>query len=331
MRSPRRILLIVCFCLLSLDIRAEWTATTRATNYYTTDASLFSATQRLSRDADPTQPALDTRLTGQGSDGVLETLAQIGNSIQTDWGKTSFDVRGDGYVFYRHTRYSNGNIGAQIKQDFSSKTSLMIRYYLNPNLFLGDNVSRQPGFIGLSAEQVTSQIVAMHVGHEITDDLEVKIFTRFGTRRYDQAFKERNTDFWTVGPHAEFRISPWIKLGLAYHFEKGISAGRVDPLLNDDVSYINNFAAADLELELDESWVLSFAFDYEHNKWLSQFPEDDRYRAYEQVFLGEALLRFKLDDSFSLHGGIQQGSRKMNVESSSVSNTNVGFGLKGIF
>lgn len=127
------LLLFVSFCFLSLDVSAEWTAITRATSFYTSDVSLFTATQRLSRDADPTQPALDTRLTGQGSDGVLETLAQIGDSIQTDWGTTSLDVRGDGYIFYSQTQYSNGNIAAQIKQKFPSKTSLKIGYYLNLN------------------------------------------------------------------------------------------------------------------------------------------------------------------------------------------------------
>ena len=39
--------------------------------FYTDDVGLFSATRRLSRDGDPTQPAIDTRLTNKGSAAVF--------------------------------------------------------------------------------------------------------------------------------------------------------------------------------------------------------------------------------------------------------------------
>lgn len=55
---------------------------------------------------------------------------------------------------------------------------------------------------------------------------------------------------------------PAVTLGLAYHYERGIAVGRNLPQFSDDMSYVNNFAAADFDIELHEGWTLSFAFDY---------------------------------------------------------------------
>ena len=99
---------VIVGCLLTAALpqlaHAEWSLTTRGTFFYTSDASLFTASQRLSRDADPTQPALDTRLTRQGSDGVFETTAQVTKTLESSLGKTSFDLRGDGFVFFDRGR-----------------------------------------------------------------------------------------------------------------------------------------------------------------------------------------------------------------------------------
>lgn len=324
------------FCSLILVFQtslaaADWSSVVRATSYYTSDVGLFTASQRLSRDADPTQPAIDRQLTGHGSDGVMETMVQVTDTLASGAGKTSFDLRGDGYVFYNHTQYSNGNVGVQASHLFPSKTSVMIRYYYNPNLFLGDNIERRSGSFMIAPERVSTQIAAIHLGQELTDGVGLKLFSRYGTRRYNQAFEQRNTDFWAVGPHFDWKILPAVTLGLAYHYERGIANGRDAPQYSDDVSYVNNFAAADLDIELFEDWTLSFAFDYEHNQWLSQLPGDDRNGAVEQLYFGEALIKYRLDENVSFHCGVQQGSRKVNVESAAVLNTNVGLGVKAVF
>lgn len=120
-------------------------------------------------------------------------------------------------------------------------------------------------------------------------------------------------------------------LGLAYHYEKGLAAGRHLPQFSDDVSYVNQFSAADLDIEVNEDWSLSFAFDYERNHWLSRLSGDDRNGAYEQVYFGQALVRYRIQDNLSVHCGLQHGSRKMNVETTAVVNTNVGLGIKAEF
>src|SRR5829696_2906941 len=58
--------------LLANPAMAEWSFNTAGTLYYTDDAALFSATRRLHLHGDPTQPVLDTTLTGKGSDMVFD-------------------------------------------------------------------------------------------------------------------------------------------------------------------------------------------------------------------------------------------------------------------
>lgn len=124
---------------------------------------------------------------------------------------------------------------------------------------------------------------------------------------------------------------PAVTLGLAYHYERGIAAGRNLPQFSDDVSYANDFAAADLDIEVNEDWTLTFAFDYERNHWLSQLPGDIRNGAFEKVYFGQALIRYKVEENVSAHCDIQHGSRKQSFETSAVVNTNVGLGLTAEF
>jgi hypothetical protein len=76
-----------------------WSLEGRGTLFYTDDVGLFSATRRLSRDGDPTQPAIDSELTNQGSDMVFEPMANITRSSKNNLGRLDLNVQGQGYVF----------------------------------------------------------------------------------------------------------------------------------------------------------------------------------------------------------------------------------------
>jgi hypothetical protein len=52
----------------------------------------------------------------------------------------------------------------------------------------------------------------------VTPDLSSDCSGRYGLRRYNEAFSERNTNFWTIGPHVDWRVAQKIKLGLSYHY-----------------------------------------------------------------------------------------------------------------
>jgi hypothetical protein len=308
-----------------------WSLEGRGILFYTDDVGLFSATRRLSRDGDPTQPAIDSKLTDKGSDVVFEPMVDITRSLTNNLGRLDLNVQGQGFIFTENPQFNNGALRLEATQALSSATRVQARFYYAPNQFLGDNEERQSGQQQLSAEQLTSYIWSTRLIHDVTPDLSVKLLGRYGMRRYDEAFSERNTNFWTIGPHVDWRVAPKIKLGLSYHYERGLAEGRSQPQFEDDTSYINHYLSADADVELTERLSLFTAVHFEHNIWTSGLAGDERNGAYENIYQGEMTLAYRVTDSIQGFGGIQRSSRKESFESSSIENTNVGIGLSAQF
>jgi len=331
----------------ALPLHADWSMTTHGTMFYTDDVGVFSATRRLTLDGDPTQPALDNRLTGQGSDAVFEPMLNVARSFATDYGTTTVDVQGQGFVYFDQSRYSHGTLRFQARQDFSPKTSLLFRYYFAPDLFLGENEVRMPDAHGehegevahgeaaepieLAAERVTSQIGTLRVSQELTPGLELRLLGRYGTRRYNEKFQQRNLNFWTLGPHLEWQLAEPVKWIVGYHYERGTANGADQPLLADDVSYINNYVSTELEVEFAERFTLITGLHFERNDWTSSLEGDERNGAFETIWQGEVLLVYRMTEQTKLYGGVQHSSRSENVRSGSVPNTNVALGVQASF
>ncbi|BFU96538.1 MAG: conserved exported protein of unknown function [Nitrospira sp.] len=303
----------------------------RALLFYTDDVGIFSATRRLTRDEDPTQPALDSILTNQGSDVVFEPDAIARTSVDNRWGTTHLSIRGQGFIYADNPRFNHGTLKVQAVQAFSSDTRLLLRYYYAPNLFLGENEDRQPGGVGLVDEVVTSQIGSARIEQRLTKDVEVRLLARVGIRRYNDSFAQRDTNFWTIGPHVEWRVSERVKLGLSYHYERGLAQGRNEPQLRDDVSYINNYVSADVDVELIKRLTLSAAFHYERNDWTSGIVGDIRNGAHEDVIQGEVMLIHQFTESLRAMAGFQRSNRKQSFEPESIKNTNVAVGIAAVF
>lgn len=308
-----------------------WTLEGRGILFYTDDVGLFSATRRLSRDGDPTQPAIDSKLTDQGSDMVFEPLLGITRSLTNSLGHLDLNVQGQGFVFTENPRFNHGTLRLQAVQSLSSTTRVQARFYYAPNQFLGDNEERQSGQLQLTAEKLTSYIWSTRLIHDVTPDLSFRLLGRYGLRRYNESFSERNTDFWTIGPHVDWRVAPKVMLGFSYHYERGLAEGRNQPQFADDVSYINHYVSADMEVELTERWMLLPAFHYEHNIWTSGLADDERNGAHENIYQGELILAYRLTDTIQGFGGVQRSRRKESFESSATKNTNVGIGLTARF
>ncbi len=299
--------------------------------FYTDDVGIFSATRRLSRDGDPTQPAIDTRLTNQGSDVIFEPDLGLSTSFRNRFGTTELSAKGQGFIYTDHTRFSHSTLRLQATQAFSRDLRARLRFYYAPSLFLGDNESRQPGSTGLTKESVSSYIWSARLERNLTPEVEVRLLTRYGLRRYNQAFEERDTDFWTVGPHFEWRVAPGVKLGLGYHYERGLADGRNQPQLKDDVSYVNHYGSADVEVELTKRVSFATAFHYERNNWTSGIPGDERQGAHENIFQGDAVVYYRVAEKARVGLGVQRSSRKESFDASSVKNTNVGFGIEATY
>ena len=116
------------------------------------------------------------------------------------------------------------------------ESRIRLRFSYAPDQFLGDNTERKSGTHQIVAEKVTSYIWSARLERALTPDLEVRLLGRYGIRRYNENFSERNTNFWTIGPHLEWKFLPRVKLGLSYHYERGLADGRDLPQYEDDVS-----------------------------------------------------------------------------------------------
>lgn len=336
----RRVVLLLGVC--SGVAADDWHLTSLGTLFYTDDVAIFSATRRITLDGDPTQPALDNRETGQGADGVFEPLVNVARAWDTTYGTSTLDVQGQGFVFFNQTRYNQGTFRFQARQDFSPRTSLLFRYYVAPDLYLGENVVRLPGMslesehheaggeepLELAAERVTSQIGLLRVQQQLTEGLNLRLMGRFGTRRYTEKFAQRNLNLWTLGPHLEWRIAEPVKLVLGYHYERGTALGQNQPELADDVSYNNNYVSTELEIELPEELTFIAGLHYERNQWTSPFQDDERYGAIETIWQGEAILMWRMTEATKLYGGVQHSSRSENVGTVSIPNTNVALGVQ---
>jgi hypothetical protein len=326
----------VAFASLLLAQRAAlaeegWSLEGRGTLFYTDDVGLFSATRRLSRDGDPTQPAIDSRLTDQGSDMIFGPELSLTRSLTNNLGQLDLNVQGQGFVFTDNPQFNHGTMRLQASQALSPATRLQARFYYAPNQLLGDNEEHQSGQHQLSAEKLTSYIWSTRLIHDVTPDLSLRLLGRYGIRRYNEAFSERDLNFWTIGPHIAWHVTHKIKLGLSYHYERGLAEGRKQPQFEDDTSYVNHYLSADMDMELTERLSLLTAFHFEHNIWTSGLAGDERNDAYENTYQGDVTLVYRLTESIQGYGGVQRSSRKENFEPSSIKNTNVGIGLSARF
>ena len=329
----------LCLCLFLLispilfaDENGGIEATGRGSLYYTDDVAIFSATRRLSLNADPTQPALDDRLMGQGADGVFETALKLSRQFVSDYGTTRLDATGDGFIFMTKTQFTHGTLRLQARHEFTEETALNFTYYFSPDLYLGENLVRQPvpaldlaeSVTGLTAPEVlTSNILSLRLDQALTRDIELQLLGRYGLRDYDPAFAERDLYLWTLGPHVEWTVMPELKWLVGYHFERGLADGRHQPWLADDVSYDNNFVSTELEWEFIERYQLTLGLHYEFNDWLSHQAADERYGTYENIYQGAVLLRHDLNDATRLYGGVQYSYRTVNTDYSDITNVNV--------
>jgi hypothetical protein len=312
------VLLATLMGLPPIDLAcAEWTVQGESYLFGTEDAALFSATRRLTKDQDPTQPVIDSELAEQGSDAVLEPVLQIKKSLLLFGRDSELKVRGQGFIFLDNSRFNHGTLGVVGQHKLTQDTKFQIRYYFAPNLLIGENEIRTPGDQEeeqFADEIVTTNFLAAGLAERFLEDYMLRIYGRYGTRRYNQEFQERNTDFWTIGLHGGWHASEKVQLTLGYHYERGLADGRNQPLLRDDISYINHFLTSELEIELQEHWALEFALHYELNNWTTEISGDPRKGQHEDVIQGDIELLHEISEDLTAVAGFQGQYRKESFE-----------------
>lgn len=297
--------------------------------FYTDDVAIFSASRRLSLREDPTQPFLERP--GIGDDVIYEPFAKAEKILRPFWGDMKFEARAQGYLYSTHARFNHGTYGAQVTQALPAGFNFVLRYHFGPDQFVGKNINRREMSIAgsdegeegsehkllnrnLVSEKVTTHFGTTELEREIFESVKLRILGRYGNRAYNKNFSHRNTDFWTIGTHLEWKILPGTELMLGYHFERGLADGRKNPLLEDDVSYRNHYVAAELNTHLTSRLLMILGFDFEQSFYTTNNMVDEKFNGNEIIYQGDVELRYKLIKSMYLRAGYQHAQRKFTFE-----------------
>ncbi len=115
---------------------------------------------------------------------------------------------------------------------------------------------------------------------------------------------------------------------MGYHYERGSAEHQRAVNFNDDISYVNHFASAELKIRLMERLSSVFIVDYENNIFTSQNVNDEHRGTSENLYQGEIDLLYELNESATLKLGWQHGNRKLTADNQSVKNNNVWLGFE---
>ena len=133
--------------------------------------------------------------------------------------------------------------------------------------------------------------------------MTLRLLGRYGLRDYDLGFHQRDTKFWTIGTHLEWKLSEKIEMALGYHYERGLADGRHQPELRDDISYYNHFATGELMIDLTEQVGVEMAVHYEFNGYTTGIEGDERKGEHENVVQGDIFTTWKVTDIIELTAG----------------------------
>ena len=319
--------LFTLLAIISCCAEAEWSSTVSNSSYYTDDVALFSVTRRLSLKDDPTQPVVDRP--NQGDDFINEPSAELEWSRENFLGKSKMSLNAGGYIFVDRTPFSHGLYELQLSQAFLTDTKISLHYNVIPDLFLGKNTFKQgSGNDSEEDEKLTSHYWSLFLDQPLTNNLTIRLLGRYGLRNYNAPFQNRNTQFWTLGPHIEWLIKPGIELLVGYHYEPGTASYQKTVNVNDDISYVNQYASAELKIHILERLSSVFIVDFENNKFDTHNINDLHYGSSENVFQGEIELLYELERNTAIKLGWQHGSRKLTSDNQTIKNNNVWLGFE---
>lgn len=312
---------------MKMDVESEsgWHVGGEMNAFYTDDVALFSASQRLSLQEDPTQPVIQT--TGQGSSGVFEPVAHLTRSLQSSWGRTDLTARAQGFVFTDQAAFSHGTYGAQLTQALpGGETIFRMRYHYGPHLFLGNHGPGELRSSDRGGEYVTTHFGTAELERKLLENVTIRGLARYGDRSYNESFAHRNTRFWTLGTHIMWEIKPGIGLVVGYHYERGLADGRHNPQIGEDISYVTHYVEAELEARFTDKLTLLGGFDLEQTNYTSGLPGDDFLGAREKIYQGEVLARYQLTEALALSIGYLHGRWKLSYEEEAARINTVTFG-----
>lgn len=296
-RSPVFPVLALLPCVMGLlsmapGARAEWSAVAEQRTSYTTDAFQFSSARRLRFSEDPSQPTVVP--TDKPEDVVWEPSLEGVRSSATSFGKNELSIKAHGAIYTNNPIFNHGDYRIQDRQWFGADTSLLLRYRYVPNLFLGPNFERRTGARLIQEERVTSHHWRAEFEQRLSDNVIAAMVGRYGLRLYNEAFAERDTRFYTLGPRIAYQATTWMTVMLSYLYERGLADGRQQIQYADDVSYYLHMLSLEAKILVSEHLDLDLSYGHLRKTFTSGIAGDTHLGRFDQTHQGTAELRYHI-------------------------------------
>lgn len=287
--------------------QAEWSAVAEQKTSYTSDAFQFSSARRLRLTEDPSQPTVVSA--DKPEDVIWEPALEVVHSTPTAQGKNELSVKAQGAIYTNNPIFNHADYRIQDRFSLDRATSVLVRYRYVPNLFLGPNFERRTGTRSIQEERVSSHHWRAEIERRLTDSVTGTLITRYGLRRYNDSFAERNTNFFTLGPRVDYRALEWLTVTLTYLYERGLADGHKDTQFADDVSYYLHMVSAGTEFRLNQQWDLGFTYIHRRKTFTSGLAGDTHVGRFDSTHQGIAELRYHMSAAATVMLSFQYGKR----------------------
>jgi hypothetical protein len=195
-------------------------------------------------------------------------------------------------------------------------------------MFLGPNTERRTG-LGLPVEErVTSHIWRTEIERRLHETVTATIVGRYGLRFFNGSLAERDTTFWTLGPQLEWRLNHRIAITAAYLYERGLSDGREQIQLKDDVSYRQNFASLGVTVEVMPRLACTASYAYRRKQFTSELAGDSNNGVVDTTHQGTIELLYRLTPAAAVTVGYQRTQRSSNAATRDFFNNNASLGVQ---
>jgi hypothetical protein len=309
--------LLVLLCT-PRSVMAEWFAIAEGKVSYTDDVTNFSASRRLKFSEDPSQP---TGLPTQLSDVIWDPSLEVIRSSSPTVGPNEISIKAQGFIYTNNPSFNHGDYRVQFKQGLSADTSVLFRYRNVPNQLLGSNNEHRTGNNLVQEERVSSQTWRTELEHRVNESWTLTLIGRYGLRYYNDAFAERDTKFWTIGPQVQYAVNARVSLTLGYLYERGLADGRGNTQFNDDVSYRLRAVSAGADLILIEPLSLHLGYIYRRKDFTSDLLGDSHLNRDDNSHQGTAEFRYRLTSTTSLSASFQRTQRTSTVATQDFNDT----------
>ncbi|MBA5866685.1 MAG: hypothetical protein GDA67_08355 [Nitrospira sp. CR1.3] len=286
----------------------------------------LSAARRLALSEDPSQPIIVS--VTHPSDVVWDPSIDVRRTSWSSLGKTELSFKAHGFLYTYNPIFNHGDYRLQVNQQVAPNTSILLRYRYVPNLFLGPNFERQSGNLLPEEERVTSHTWRMQLEQKLNDMWTVTLVGRYGLRLYNEAFSERDTQFYTIGPRLRFYATSWVTITLDYLYERGLADGRNEPQFKDDVSYRQYFVSLGTLFQLTAPLSLELIYVYRVKLFTSDIVGDPLQGNVDDLHQGTAELHYDLSAAARVTLGFQRTQRSSTVAVRDFFNTNASLGLQ---